>query len=204
MKLGAQFRLPAMLGLCMLALAVSAALPASAEFPPEGAVPDPNNPLTATGEFPSPKHDGATLPYVFYFDCGKRKWIGVAVTGAKPNQTSAPSAMGPAREYPPGPPTGSKLDGADPAHATNRATGEHFALRAGDWVDAKTGTAAKSPKLCSEASGVTAQPAVKNKSGTGQGEPLHADGPPPPTITPVRGPDKKPDNLPPPPSYIKK
>ena len=70
-------RAPKSPGLAMSALAivVFCALPSRAEFPPEGAFLDPQNPAIATGDYPSATNSGAKAHYVFYFDCGKRTWI---------------------------------------------------------------------------------------------------------------------------------
>ena len=182
------------LGICSLAL--FSALPARAEFPPEGAVADPTNPSTATGNLPDPKHAGTLLPYVFYFDCGKRQWIGVAVAGPKDKQSTAPSAVGTARQFAPGPPPGAKLDAHDPTHAANHASGQAFALRDGNWTDVKTGVAVKSPKLCAND-----VPVTKTKPAGGD------DIPPPDQQAPASpqpiAPQNKPDHLPPPPDFIK-
>jgi len=190
----------------VLASSFLAALPVRAQFPAEGAVPDPYNRATATGEYPSPKHDGDKVQYVFYFDCGKRKWIGVAATMSKGTQTSVPQAVGSAHEFPPGPPTGSSLDAKDANRAINRITGQSFTLHKGNWIDAKTGELVKSPKLCSTVEGVPERlpvsktteknPASEGSQPTPDGSGLPPSGPPPRT-------EAKPDHLPASPNYIK-
>ena len=177
-------------------LALFAAMPARAEFPPEGAVADPTNPSTATGNLPDSKHAGTLLPYVFYFDCGKRQWIGVAVAGPKDKQSTAPSAVGTARQFPPGPPPGAKLDAHDPTRAANHTSGQSFTLRDGNWVDVKTGADVKSPKLCAND-----MPPVKTKP-AGSADPATPDQQAPAGPQPI-SPQNKPDHLPPPPDFIK-
>jgi hypothetical protein len=178
-----------------LSLALAAALPARAEFPPEGAIADPSNPATATGSLPDPKHAGTALPYVFYFDCAKNIWIGVAVSTQTNNGAVALSAVGAARQFPPGPPPGAKLDVHNPDRAINPASGHSFSLRDGNWVDAKSGAIVKSPKLCaSDVPPVKSAPAAAPVSRSPDD---HA----PPAPQPV-GPAAKPDHLPPPPSVI--
>ena len=181
---------------CVVGLALFVALPVRAEFPPDGAVADPTNPWTATGNLPDAKHGGSLVPYVFYFDCTKKLWIGVAVAGSKGGEEAAPNAVGTAREFPPGPPTGAKLDGHDPKRAVNRTTGRAFAMRDGNWVDAKSGAVVKAPKLCSGANDV---PTVKDKPISEEPRLPEQQGPASPV--PV-GPEPKSDLLPPPPKVI--
>jgi len=131
---------------CALALATFATVAARGEFPPEGAVTDPNNPSVASGEYPDPAHNGVTRHYVFYFDCGKRVWIGVSV--AEGNQSAPPQAVGKGREFPSGPPPGAKVDAGNSNHASLTGSGQTFSLRQGIWFDVKTGKPVVSPNLC--------------------------------------------------------
>src|SRR5690348_6213744 len=88
---------------CALAIAAWVLSPARAEFPPEGAVPDPNNASKATGDYPGPTQEGGALHTVFYFDCGTRNWVGVSVKVSSGTQSSPTETAGPGRKYPPGP-----------------------------------------------------------------------------------------------------
>src|SRR5689334_560436 len=92
-----------------LAFAMVCAVPARAEFPPEGAVADAQNPSIATGDYPGPTQNHAMTHYVFYFDCAKRAWIGVATSAS--GRAGNSSLRG--REFSPGPPTGAKRDASD-------------------------------------------------------------------------------------------
>jgi hypothetical protein len=168
-------RLPLIIGLCALALALSHALPARAEFPPEGATPDAQNPAIATGDYPSSTKGNAKTHYVFYFDCSKGAWIGVAITASGESGSSSPHG----REFPPGPPTGAKEDPSDPNHSTNAITHQTFAFTNGVWIDAKSRQVARSAKLCPE----SAAPSSRHPAS----EPT----------TPVK--NERPDTLPPPP-----
>jgi hypothetical protein len=173
-----------------IAIAVALAYPARAEFPPEGAVPDPNNASIATGDYPSPTRDGVALHTVFYFDCGTRNWVGVSVKVPSGVQNSPAEAAGPGRKYPPGPPTGSKRDATDPNRAYNKSTGQNFAFRDGNWIDTKTGKLLKAPKLCPD-SGSTGGNALKQA-----GEQRRIQNQP---VSPA---DDKPDHLPAAPEFI--
>ena len=121
--------------------------------------------------------------------------IGVAVSTQTNNGAVALSAVGAARQFPPGPPPGAKLDVHNPDRAINPASGHSFSLRDGNWVDAKSGAIVKSPKLCaSDVPPVKSAPAAAPVSRSPDD---HA----PPAPQPV-GPAAKPDHLPPPPSVI--
>jgi hypothetical protein len=181
------------------ALAFLSLGPARAEFPPDGAVADPNNGAIASGIYPLPTRDGQGLKYVFYFDCGIGMWIGVAVSGSDSGQTQRLNATGRGREFPSGPPPGSERDPADLNHAFNLHTGETFVLRDGDWSDTKTGALIKSPKLCSAASHAPSRPTAKEPAATGAvaGEnPLFPDAYRPPLGDPPASAPQKPDKLP--------
>jgi hypothetical protein len=128
---------------CVLICAALAVPSANAEFPPEGATQDARNPAIATGDY-SGSH------YVYYFDCGKREWIGVAVSGALRGDIAPLLTENKGRLFPPGPPTGAKRDAKDSNRATNIATGTTYRFRDGLWLDTKTGQKATSPKLCSD------------------------------------------------------
>ncbi|HTP78617.1 MAG TPA: hypothetical protein VMJ73_16765 [Rhizomicrobium sp.] len=171
-----------------LCLSLLASAPARAEFPPEGATADPSNPATATGSLPDPKHAGTTIPYVFYFDCSKNLWIGVAVAAQTNKAGVAVNAVGPARQFPPGPPPGAKLDPHNPNRAI--ANARSFVLRDGNWYDGKTGAIVKSPKLCAPEA-APAKPAAPPTP--------PPDDKAPPAPQPV-SPASNPNNLPPPPS----
>jgi len=161
----------AVLGARAAAIAVLSVQPTRAEFPPEGAVPDPNNASIATGDYPSPARDGATLHTVFYFECGTRDWVGVLVKVASGAQNSPAEAAGPGRKYPPGPPTGSKRDSTDPNRAYNKATGQNFAFRDGNWIDLKTGKLVKEPKLCPDTAGSVGGNTLRQSGDHGQNQP---------------------------------
>ena len=168
--------------------------PARAEFPPDGAVADSNNPAIASGVYPLPTPDGQGLKYVFYFDCGVGMWIGVAVTGPD----SSPVQLLKGREFPSGPPPGAQRDMSDANHAINKTTGEDFVLRGGGWRDVKTGALMESPRLCSMASHAPARPSIKEQSDAdhvSQAKPLFPDAYRPPLgESPIAPP--KPDKLP--------
>jgi hypothetical protein len=172
-----------------IAVAVALAYPARAEFPPEGAIPDPNNASIATGDYPSPTRDGVALHTVFYFDCGTRNWVGVSVKVSSGVQNSPAEAAGPGRKYPPGPPTGSKRDSADPNHAYNKSTGQNFAFRDGNWIDLKTGKLVMAPKLCPDTAGSVGGNTLRQSGDHGQNQPA------PPV-------DDKPDHLPDAPKFV--
>ena len=164
---------------CALALATFATVSASAEFPPEGATPDPTNPSVASGDFPDPAHNGVMRHYIFYFDCGKRDWIGVSVAATNGNQSEPPQAVGKGREFPSGPPLGSKVDARNSNRASLAGTGHTFSLRQGVWFDARTGKQVPSPNLCPNAPDQT--PIKHSKA----------------SETPARS-----DQLPPPPQFL--
>lgn len=165
------------LGGCAAAIASFMFLPARAEFPPEGAVPDPNNASIATGDYPT--HDSGVVHTVFYFDCGTRNWVGVSVKASSGTQNSPAQAEGAGREYPPGPPTGSTRVADNPNRAFNKSTGQDFALRDGNWIDTKTGKVMKARNLCRDG-GSTGSNTVKQPSAS----------------------DEKPDHLPARPEFI--
>ena len=166
----------------MLALAAASVMPARAEFPPEGATSDPTNPSVASGDYPDPVHKGVAHHYVFYFDCGKRDWIGVSVEGGKTNQSEPPQAVGKGREFPSGPPPGSKVDATNFNRAFSADSGRVFVLRHGVWFDTKGGKPVASPNLCpGEAPN---QSAIKSSKDSER-----------------RVGEQKPDQLPPPPKY---
>lgn len=168
---------------CALALASLSNLPARAEFPPEGATSDPNNPSVASGDYPDPAHSGTMRHFIFYFDCGKRDWIGVSVAGTKGDQAAPPQAVGKGREFPSGPPPGSKVDTANSTRASIAGSGQTLSLRQGTWFDAKTGKPIASPNLCPGGSpDHTVNKTSKSSDGTAS--------------------DQKPDQLPPPPHYL--
>lgn len=183
----------------MLAFVVFAAVPASAEFPPYGAMADPNNPAIASGVYPDPTRDGIWLNYVFYFDCGIGTWIGVAVAGAENGETPPSSVTGRGREFPLGPPPEAERDATDPNHAFNRSTGEDFVFRDGSWRNSKSGALAKSPKLCPAAADANARPLRKTSTGSGQvlnEKPLFPDAYRPPQGEPATSSPQKPNKLP--------
>lgn len=168
-----RLRLAPSTSICMLAVALFCTLPSKAEFPPEGAVLDQQNPALATGDYPNPTQRNSKAHYVFYFDCSKRMWIGVATSG------SSGSSPLHGRQFPPGPPTGAVRDASDPNHATNHVTHQTFEFSKGIWIDAKSRQVPRSVKLCPEATiPAGRKPAVE---------------PSPPTRA------EKPDRLPPPP-----
>lgn len=168
-------RLPLSISLC--ALAVLFALPSKAEFPPEGAVADPRNPALATGDYSTSAQSksNAKAHYVFYFDCAKRMWIGVATS----TSGGAGSASPHGREFAPGPPTGARRDTSDPNRATNIVTHQTFAFSNGVWIDTKSRQVARSAKLCPN----SVAPSVHQ----------------PASEPPVPVKQEKPDSLPPPP-----
>jgi hypothetical protein len=171
------------------------AAPARAEFPPDGAVADPNNVAIASGVYPMSTPDGLGVKYVFYFDCGIGMWIGVAVTGSDNGQVQLLKG----REFQSGPPPGSQRDAADGNHAFNRTTGEDFVLRAGGWRDAKTGALVKSPRLCTMTSHAPARPSTKDLTDSGRAEgenPLFPDAYRPPLGEAPIGAAQKPNKLP--------
>jgi len=174
--MGRKFRIALTLG-CALVLANLAPVSVRAEFPPEGAISDPNNPSIASGDYADPAHNGIMRHYIFYFDCAKRDWIGVSVAGA--NQSSPPQAVGNGREFPPGPPPGAKVDAGNLSRASVAGTDQIYSLRRGVWFDAKTGKAVASSKLCPESSATPDQ--TKHSKDSERPE--------------------KPDSLPPPPKY---
>jgi len=168
--------------------------PALAEFPPDGAVADPNNAAIASGIYPLPTRDGLGVNYVFYFDCGIGMWIGVAVTGSDNGQVQLLKG----REFSSGPPPGSQRDTVDGSHAFNRMTGEDYVLREGSWRDTKTGALVKSPRLCTMTSHAPARPSTTDSTETGRvGEsPLFPDAYRPPLgESPTSAPQKS-DKLP--------
>jgi hypothetical protein len=171
---------------CLYALAVSVALPAHAEFPPEGAVSDPNNPSVASADYPDPAHKEVTRHFIFYFDCGKRDWIGVPVAGTNGKNSAPPQTVGKGKEFPSGPPPGSKYVVGKSDRAVNAGSGGTFALRQGVWFDAKTGKPVMSPKLCPGAPTASDQTVVKSPKNSAPG-----------TDT------AKADQLPPPPKYLR-
>ena len=179
---------------CLSALVLVAVAPARAEFPPEGAVSDPNNPSIAAGDYPDAAHKTVMHHYIFYFDCGKRDWIGVSVAGTNGKPSAPPQAIGRGKEFPSGPPPGSKYVAGKPDRAINAGSGGTFALRQGVWFDLKTNEAMTSPKLCPGSAG---EPdSVKRAKDTGQALPgTHA----PATSEPV---PPKADQLPPAPQYM--
>jgi hypothetical protein len=188
-------------GLLAIALNALTVAPAYAEFPPEGAVSDPNNPSVATGDLPDPSHKGTLRHYIFYFDCGKRHWIGVSVTGTVASPASPPQAVGLGREFPPGPPLGSKTVNSNPSRAMS-ALGQAFVLENGSWFDAKTKKPVPSPKLCpatdhpGRRAAEQAPGSEHDQSSAGAG----SDKLPP--AQPARQNEQKPDQLPPPPKYM--
>ena len=189
----------------MLAFASFGATPACAEFPPDGAVADPNNLAIASGIYPMPTHDGFGHKYVFYFDCGIGMWIGVAVTGSDDGQAQLLNPTGPAREFPSGPPPGSQRDAADQNRAFNKTTGEEFVYRGGSWSDSKTGALVKSPKLCSAAASAPGRPRTKDASDGGQAldeKPLFPDAYQSPFGEQASRSPQKPNKLPSRPSYV--
>ena len=169
---------------CAFVLVILASVAARAEFPPEGAIPDPKNPSLASGDYQDPAHNGVMRHYIFYFDCGKRDWIGVSVADTKGDQSAPPQAVGKGREFPPGPPPGSKVDANNSSRASLASSGQAFSLRRGVWFDLNTGKPMASPKLCPSDQTAPDQ----NRAGS-PSDPEHgAD-------------DRKPDQLPPPPKY---
>ena len=177
--------------------------PAFAEFPPEGSVSDPNNPSIASGDLPDPSHKGVLRHYIFYFDCGKREWIGVSVTNAQTSPSSPPQAIGLGRKFPPGPPLGSKAVSAN--RAIVAATGQTFVLENGGWFDVKTKKPMRSPNLCPEGALPHEQRPTKGTTGRQDRSQLDSAGAgvdklPPTGPTPKN--DQKPDQLPPPPKYL--
>lgn len=175
---------------------------ADAEFPPEGAVSDPNNPSIATGDLPDPSHKGTLRHYIFYFDCGKRDWIGVSVAGTAGNPASPPQAVGLGREFPPGPPLGSKTVSGNPNHALT-ASGQSFVLEAGSWIDAKTNKPVRAPKLCPASIARPDRRPAEQATGV-----AHDQGSAPtggvklPPAQPARKDEQKGDQLPPPPTFV--
>jgi hypothetical protein len=179
----------------MNALAIA---PADAEFPPEGAVSDPGNPSIASGDLPDPAHKGTLRHYIFYFDCRNRDWIGVSVAGTVASPASPPQAVGMGREFPPGPPLGSRTVSRSPRRAMT-ASGQTFVLEAGGWFDAKTKKMQRSPKLCPGS--IDRRPADQ-VTGSAHGQSSMGEGGDKlPSTEPARQNDQKPDQLPPPPKY---
>jgi len=179
----------------MLALASLGTAPAHAEFPPDGAVADPNNAAIASGIYPLPTRDGLGVKYVFYFDCGIGMWIGVAVTGSDNSQVQLLKG----REFPSGPPPGAQRDTADADHAFNRTTGEDFVLRDGGWREAKSGALVKSSRLCTMTSHAPARPSSKDLTDTdhvSEAKPLFPDAYRPPLGDSSISAPQKPDKLP--------
>jgi len=179
----------------MLALASLGAAPANAEFPPDGAVADPNNAAIASGIYPLPTRDGVGVKYVFYFDCGIGMWIGVAVTGSDNSQVQLLKG----RQFPSGPPPGSQRDTADANHAFNRMTGEEFVLREGGWREAKSGALVKSARLCTMTSHAPARPSSRDLADTdhvSEAKPLFPDAYRPPLGDSSINAPQKPDKLP--------
>lgn len=174
-----------------------------AEFPPEGAVTDPNNSSIATGDLPDPSHKGGLRHYIFYFDCTKRAWIGVSVTNTKTDASSPPQAVGLGREFPPGPPLGAKKLSGSSNRAIVAATGQTFVLENGSWLDTKTRKPMHSPNLCPEnvvprvqrPATSAASPSRGSQQGTPDVDKLPPSGPVPKS-------EPKPDQLPPPPKDL--
>lgn len=187
----------------MLAFESFEAVPARAEFPPDGAVADRNNPAIASGIYPTPTLDGIGLKYVFYFDCEVGMWIGVAVSGS--GEAQLLNSTGPGHEFPSGPPSGSVRDAADRNHAVNKSTGENFVLRDGSWRNAKTGASVKSPKLCPTSASDAVNPRTKDvvdSALTAVEEPLFPDAYQSPLGEPANSSLQKPNKLPSPPVYV--
>ena len=189
----------------LLAISITAfALePAYAEFPPEGAVSDPKNPSIASGDLPDPSQKGVLRHYIFYFDCGKREWIGVSVTNTNTSPSSPPQAVGLGRKFPPGPPLGSKIVSGN--RAIVAATGQTFVLQNGGWFDVRTKKPVPSPNLCPEGAVPHEQRPTKKATSQEHGSEQEAAGTGvdklPPT-GPMPKNDQKPDQLPPPPAYL--
>jgi len=169
--------------LFVFAIAAVIAAPALAEFPPEGAVSDPNNPSVASADYQDPAHKNVTRHFIFYFDCRKRDWIGVSVAGTE-GQIAPPQAVGKGREFPSGPPPGSKYVVGNSDRALNIGNGGTFVLRQGVWFDVKTGKSVVSPRLCP---GDSTAPVRANAN---QKDSATLDTP-------------KPDQLPPPPQFLR-
>jgi len=181
-------------GLLAVGVNALAVATAHAEFPPEGAVADANNPSLATGDIADPSRKGTLRHYIFYFDCGKRDWIGVPVAGTATNSATSPRAVGPGREFPPGPPLGSKTVSGTPGRAVT-ASGQAFVQEDGSWFDAKTRTPMPSPSLCPE----SRRP---SKPATGSAQDHHsAGGDALPSAKSAQPNEQKPDQLPPPPQF---
>jgi len=178
------------------------ALPAHAEFPPDGADADPNNPAVASGIYPMPTRDGVGMKYVFYFDCGIGMWIGVAVTSYTQSEFTA--TLGPGREFPSGPPPGARRDPANHRHAIDPATGADYILRDGTWHNSRTGAVVTSPKLCTGTSFVPARPRPKGvaENAAPVDRPLFPDAYRPPIGATDSAPAPKPDKLPGQPAYL--
>jgi hypothetical protein len=177
--------------------------PAYAEFPPEGAVSDPNNPSIASGDLPDPSHKGVLLHYIFYFDCGKRDWIGVSVTNTEASPSSPPQAVGLGRKFPPGPPLGSKIVSGN--RAIVAATGQTFVLQSSGWFDVKTKKPMRSPNLCPEGAVPHEHRPTQNATDPERGSERDAAGigvDKVPPSGPMPKNDQKPDQLPPPPEYL--
>jgi hypothetical protein len=193
----------AVCSLLAISILVFALPPAYAEFPPEGSVSDPNNPSIASGVLPDPSHKGVLRHYVFYFDCGKREWIGVSVTNTQTSPSSPPQAVGLGRKFPPGPPLGSKTVSAN--RAIVAATGQTFVLESGSWIDVKTKKPERSPNLCPEGALPHEQRPTKEAAGQKDSSEQDTAGAGvdklPPT-GPTSKKDQKPDQLPPPPEYL--
>ena len=167
---------------------------AYAEFPPEGAVPDPDNPSVATGDLPDSSHKGTLRHYIFYFDCGKRDWIGVSVAGTAASPSSPPQAVGLGREFQPGPPLGAKMTSSNSAVT---ASGQSFVLEKGSWVDVRTKKPVRSPGLCPGS--VPRRPAGRVTGSSQDTEGSNGD-----RLQPIqrRQSDPTPDQLPPPPKFM--
>ena len=152
--------------------------PACAEFPPDGAVADPNNPAIASGVYPMQTRDGVDRKYVFYFDCGVGMWIGVAVASLDQGAMHPGNRLGPGREFPSGPPPGSDRDPSNQNRALNLHTGDTFVFQSGEWKNSATGELIRSPKLCSSAAFSPAPPASKAEKRAGgdkDSQPLFPD-----------------------------
>lgn len=144
--------------------------PALAQFPPQGAVADPDNPAFATRTITESRLGAsATIIRRYYYDCGKKRWVLVGTeTSFGITAPPVPSS------YPPGPPPGSRREPGDPNRAFNPTTGQNFVHHKGQWIDVKNGQVIPEPKLCPEPEHVT----------TPQPPPAPPPPPPPPQAPP--------------------
>jgi hypothetical protein len=159
-------------GFGALAFGIAWVSPAAAQFPPQGAVADPNNPSIATRTIVSPL-EAYSIVTKYYYDCTKKKWVLVSFewrakgTSVFSGEGSAPvptpkggENYRPASTLNSGPPPSFKGEIGDPNRAFNPTTGQNVVRRKDNWIDVKTGQVIVAPKLCPETATQTTTPSV--------------------------------------------